>query len=134
MITYLEVAPGISSGAQLSPDKTQEHLNVQFNPRGRKERTAPIPSALPGLLCLDLLNTPFSSYTWCHAEECKCNSLSSNLLITQALSKETTGFKHFKLHVALSGAQRATLVPEETWCHAVGVPWAVPGPMSRGQK
>lgn len=60
--------------------------------------------------------------------------MSANLLITQALSKEITGFKHFKLYAVLSGAPRAALVPEETWCHGVGVPWAVPEPMCGGQK
>lgn len=28
--------------------------------------------------------------------------------------------------VVLSGAQRATLVPEEPWCPCVGEPWAIP--------
>lgn len=54
--------------------------------------------------------------------------------LPRALSKEISGFTHLKLYVALSRAQRAIWVPEETWCPCVGVPWAIPEPVGKGQK
>ena len=49
-----------------------------------------------------------------------------SMILTQALSKEITGFKHFKLYVVLSGAQRGHVSPRGDlvpWCWgALGCP------------